>query len=186
MRSQDLRDGAELPTLLEGEILNVDLANLSINESGLISSSLNIHAEKGVIHAIDQVILPAADDATSSATITLNNVGASAYIIASIDGDGATGTLDENNAAIGLQTGLRYTFVNNGGASHPLDFRDADGNILLAEGSENGSFEADATVGFEVDGANISFTLTEELAAVIAGYRCTVHGAMEGSITVMD
>ncbi|MFC5626593.1 fasciclin domain-containing protein [Algoriphagus winogradskyi] len=56
--SQDLRDGASLPTLLEGNNLSVDLAGLSINESGLIPSMLNIHATNGVIHVIDQVIVP--------------------------------------------------------------------------------------------------------------------------------
>ncbi|SDD82862.1 Uncaracterized surface protein containing fasciclin (FAS1) repeats [Algoriphagus faecimaris] len=56
--SQDLRDGASLPTLLEGQELSVDLANLQINESGLIADALNIHATNGVIHAIDQVLLP--------------------------------------------------------------------------------------------------------------------------------
>jgi len=56
--SQDLRQDASLPTLLEGESLTVDLANLQINESDLIPSSLNIHAVNGVIHGIDQVLLP--------------------------------------------------------------------------------------------------------------------------------
>jgi uncharacterized surface protein with fasciclin (FAS1) repeats len=51
-----------LPTLLEGQTLTVDLANLQINESGLIQESLNIHGVNGVIHAIDQVLLPAADE----------------------------------------------------------------------------------------------------------------------------
>jgi uncharacterized surface protein with fasciclin (FAS1) repeats len=56
--SQDLRQDASLPTLLEGENLTVDLANLQINESGLISNSLNIHAVNGVIHTIDRVLIP--------------------------------------------------------------------------------------------------------------------------------
>ncbi|SFT77320.1 Uncaracterized surface protein containing fasciclin (FAS1) repeats [Algoriphagus locisalis] len=56
--SQDLRDGAELPTLLEGQNLTVDLPGLTINESSLVPSMLNIHATNGVIHVIDQVILP--------------------------------------------------------------------------------------------------------------------------------
>lgn len=56
--SQDLRDGASLPTLLEGENLTVDLPGLMINESNLVPSMLNIHATNGVIHVIDQVILP--------------------------------------------------------------------------------------------------------------------------------
>lgn len=94
--------------------------------------------------------------------------------------------MDENNAAIYLQRRQRYTLVHKGGASHPLDFRDADGDILLVEGSEEGSFEDDDAVAFEVDGANISFTLTEDPAAVIVSYRCTVHGAMESSISDTD
>jgi len=56
--SQDLRQDANLPTLLGGQELTVDLANLQINESGLVASALNIHATNGVIHAIDQVLLP--------------------------------------------------------------------------------------------------------------------------------
>jgi len=56
--SQDLRQDASLPTLLESETLTVDLANLQINDSALIPSALNIHAVNGVIHAIDQVLLP--------------------------------------------------------------------------------------------------------------------------------
>lgn len=56
--SQDLRDGASLPTLLTGSNLTVDLSGLNINESGLVPSMLNIHATNGVIHVIDQVLLP--------------------------------------------------------------------------------------------------------------------------------
>jgi len=56
--SQDLRQNASLPTLLTGQNLTVDLANLQINESGLIGAALNIHATNGVIHAIDRVLLP--------------------------------------------------------------------------------------------------------------------------------
>ena len=56
--SQDLREGAELPTLLEGATLSVDLANLQINDSGLVPAALNIHGTNGVIHAIDKVLLP--------------------------------------------------------------------------------------------------------------------------------
>jgi uncharacterized surface protein with fasciclin (FAS1) repeats len=56
--SQDLRNGAALPTLLEGETLTVNLNDLKINESGLVESALNIHAINGVIHAIDTVLLP--------------------------------------------------------------------------------------------------------------------------------
>ncbi|WP_367127331.1 fasciclin domain-containing protein [Mongoliibacter sp.] len=183
--SQDLRQDAELPTLLNGQTLTVDLDNLQINDAGLVGSSLNIHATNGVIHAIDRVILPASGD-ESAATITLDNVGASAYVITSIDGDGASAELDTENTAITLQSGLRYTFVNNGGSAHPLDFRDSDGNILLAQGDQDGSFEDDSNVAFEVDGDNVSFTVTEDFANELAVYRCTAHASMEGEIIITE
>jgi len=56
--SQDLRQDASLPTLLTDSNLTVDLANLQINESGLVADLLNIHATNGVIHVIDRVLLP--------------------------------------------------------------------------------------------------------------------------------
>lgn len=56
--SQDLRQGASLPTLLTGKDLTVDLGNLKINDAGLVPASLNIHATNGVIHVIDRVLLP--------------------------------------------------------------------------------------------------------------------------------
>ncbi|GAB2617962.1 fasciclin domain-containing protein [Belliella aquatica] len=56
--SQDLTEGASLPTLLAGSNLTVDLANLQINESGLVTNLLNVHATNGVIHVIDSVLLP--------------------------------------------------------------------------------------------------------------------------------
>lgn len=183
--SQDLRQGNDLPTLLNGKTLSVDLENLQINDSGLIGSSLNIHATNGVIHAIDRVLLPAMEDEVS-AIITLDNVGASAYVITSIDGEGASGELDVENAAITLQAGLRYTFVNEGGSAHPLDFRDSDGNVLLAQGDQEGSFEGDSGVAFEVDGPNVTFTLTTELADELAVYRCTAHASMKGEIIITD
>lgn len=56
--SQDLREGATLPTLLEGQSLTVNLGDLQINESGLVADMLNIHATNGVIHVIDAVLVP--------------------------------------------------------------------------------------------------------------------------------
>jgi uncharacterized surface protein with fasciclin (FAS1) repeats len=56
--SQDLRQGASLPTLLSGKNLTVNLSNLKINDSGLVTAALNIHATNGVIHVIDKVLLP--------------------------------------------------------------------------------------------------------------------------------
>ena len=56
--SQDLRQGASLPTLLTGKNLTVNLSDLKINDAGLVAAALNIHATNGVIHVIDKVMLP--------------------------------------------------------------------------------------------------------------------------------
>lgn len=56
--SQDLREGAELPTLLEGKKLKVNLGDLKINDAGLVANMLNIHGTNGVIHVINKVMLP--------------------------------------------------------------------------------------------------------------------------------
>jgi uncharacterized surface protein with fasciclin (FAS1) repeats len=56
--SQDLRDGAELPTLLTNETLTVNLVDLQIEDANLNTDLLNIHATNGVIHVIDKVMLP--------------------------------------------------------------------------------------------------------------------------------
>lgn len=56
--SQDLRDGASLPTLNDGVMLSVDLGALTVGGASLNAALLNIHASNGVIHVIDNVILP--------------------------------------------------------------------------------------------------------------------------------
>ncbi|UCS93647.1 fasciclin domain-containing protein [Echinicola marina] len=56
--SQDLRDGASLTTLNEAAMLSVDLGELTVGGASLNTSLLNIHATNGVIHVINNVILP--------------------------------------------------------------------------------------------------------------------------------
>ena len=56
--SQDLREGALLPTLISGQTLTVNLAQLQVNESSLISDFLNIHGQNGVLHGINKVLIP--------------------------------------------------------------------------------------------------------------------------------
>lgn len=59
--SQDLRDQAELPTLSGDNKLTVNLGDLEINSSGLVPELLNVHATNGIIHVIDEVLLPPMD-----------------------------------------------------------------------------------------------------------------------------
>ena len=115
-------------------------------------------------------------------TITINNVGSSAWVFTSIEGDGASATLNEENTTLTIAPGARLEFVNNGGTMHPLDFRDANDNILLAQGSLNGSFETDADVNYEEDGNIVRFTVSDALGQLIASYFCTAHYPMNGTI----
>ena len=130
--------------------------------------------------------VPMPDPNNIAATITLTNVGANAYVVASISGDGATAVTGEQNVAIGLRTGMRYRFVNNGGAGHPLEFLSASNAVLLAQNNQTGSFESNAAVNFIVDGNSITFTLTSTLAAEMAKYRCSFHPGMLGAITISN
>lgn len=119
-------------------------------------------------------------------TIGLDNVGASAWVITGVEGAEDVAETGVNNATITLTPGVRYSFdvteVNS--SVHPLDFRDADGNFLLAQGSAEGSFEADEAVAFEASEDAVSFTFTEELADAVATYHCTVHRSMVGDVAV--
>lgn len=125
---------------------------------------------------------PVVDPNEIAATISLNNVGASAYIIESVDGEGASATTGAENVSIELQTGRRYRFVNNAGTGHPIEFLSSSNDLLLAQNNQTGSFESDGAVNFMVEGDKVTFTLTSELAAEIAKYRCSFHPGMMGPI----
>ncbi len=127
-----------------------------------------------------------AQDSEDVVTVAIDNVGASAWVVTSVDGAEGVAELDVNNATITLTPGTRYAFdvseVNS--SVHPLDFRDAEGNFLLAQGSQEGSFEGDEAVAFEATEDTVTFTLTEALASEVATYHCTVHRGMVGDVAV--
>ena len=56
--SQDLRQDMTLNTLNSGATLNVDLAGLTVGGAALNADLLNIHATNGVIHVLNEVIVP--------------------------------------------------------------------------------------------------------------------------------
>lgn len=117
-------------------------------------------------------------------TVAIDNVGASAWSINSVDGMGlTTDTNSENPDLTFTETGHRYRFENGGYPSHPLAFRDDEGVALLSQ-STTGSFETDSDVNWVDDGDAVVFTLTDDLASEMADYRCTVHSAMVGTATV--
>jgi plastocyanin len=114
--------------------------------------------------------------------ITLSNVGNASWIVTNVTGAIGIVEINTNNASITLEANKRYRFVNNGGASHPLDFRNTTGAVLLAQGNTTGSFETVAGVDFKSDSQGITFTLTEALFNELVSYHCSIHGTMRGAI----
>ncbi|MDR9419216.1 fasciclin domain-containing protein [Gracilimonas sp.] len=184
--SGDLQDGMTVSTV-QGEDITVNIdgdGNVTLNESVNITT-VDLQGTNGVVHIIDGVLLPPSYTSSSSNNqITLNNVGASAWEVTDIQGDGADAPLDTENTEISLTVGQEYTFVNNGGSSHPLEFRNSNGDVLLSEGGSDGTFESDSEINFQVNGNEVSFTLTESLANELASYFCGNHSSMNGSISI--
>jgi hypothetical protein len=126
-------------------------------------------------------------DVITEATITLNNSGASAYVAVSVEGSGATATINAENPEITLTTGGRYTIINNAGASsHPLDFRDANGNKLFGQSRDEGSLVNNTDINVVKNNNTISFTLTDELAERLSEYICFFHPGMNGTFRIVE
>ncbi len=120
------------------------------------------------------------------AVVTLQNRGAQAYIISSINGDGVEAEIGANNPDMIMEIGRRYTFQNEAGASsHPLEFRNADREILFGQRG-TGLFGDNPDVDVVRSGDAVTFTLTPELAAVLADYVCSFHPGMNGGITTVE
>ena len=135
--------------------------------------------------------LVASSDATASedgaTTISIDNVGASAWEVTSIDGDAAEAPLGEENPSITLDIGSRYGVENGGWSAHPLEIRDeADEPLLSQDADVDGRFEADVAVEWVDNDDEVALTLTEELAAACDSYICTVHGSMRGQLVATD
>jgi predicted P-loop ATPase/GTPase len=117
-------------------------------------------------------------------TITLNNVGSSAWEATSVNGTNISADTTVENPVINLSNiGTRYIFYNDGYSAHPLEFLDSNGDILLSQ-SGTGTFESDGSVNWVDNDTSVEFTLTTELSDQITQYRCTIHtAAMAGSIS---
>ena len=117
-------------------------------------------------------------------TVTLTNIESVAWEVTGVEGAEGVAELNTRNPALSLTVGTRYRFDNNGGAAHPLDFRNERSRFLLAQGGPEGSFEGDPEVDFIDDEEGVTFTLTQALADEIAIYYCTVHPDMVGDVEV--
>ncbi|MFP4506166.1 MAG: fasciclin domain-containing protein [Cyclobacteriaceae bacterium] len=180
--SGNISDGLTAETV-NGQSLSFSLDGgaVVINGNAQVIQA-DVAASNGIVHVIDAVLVPAPEP---DATITISNVGASAWVFTGIDGQGATASLNAENATLTLTIGNRYRFINEGGGAHPLAFLDSSDASLLAEDG-GGSFANDENVNFSINSDGVSFTLTSALAAEISSYICTFHGSMKGSISTQE
>jgi uncharacterized surface protein with fasciclin (FAS1) repeats len=190
----DLDASQTVATLNNGEEILIEASGGTVTINGEVTVTVaDVVGTNGVIHIVDTVLIPEAlgggipADETNQvdATITINNVQASAWVIEDIEGEGASGDLNTENTPLTLEEDRRYTIVNLGAGGHPFQLRDASGNILIAA-QGNGSLQdygpADVVVNDEE--GSITFTLTGDLANAVATYNCAPHAAMEGDVIV--
>lgn len=114
-------------------------------------------------------------------TVTVDNVGTSAWEVTSVDGSSDVAQTGTENPALTLTVGTRYRFENNGGGAHPLGFQNSSSTYLLNQDG-SGDFEGDSDVDYREDENGVTFTYTQSLADAVASYRCTVHSQMQGTV----
>jgi len=110
--------------------------------------------------------------------LVIESEGFSAWVVAE-DESGEVAPTDESNPTMTFGVGTRYAVENNGWDTHPFALRAADDSPLLSQ-SADGSYEDDDAVDWVDDGGTFAFTMTDDLAADLNYYTCTVHSSMRG------
>ena len=110
--------------------------------------------------------------------LVIESEGFSAWVVAE-DESGEVAPTDESNPTMTFGVGTRYAVENNGWDTHPFALRAADDSPLLSQ-SADGSYEDDDAVDWADDGGTFAFTMTDDLAADLNYYTCTVHSSMRG------
>jgi plastocyanin len=120
------------------------------------------------------------ESSTSGATLAIDNVGTHAWEVVE-DETGSVAPTGEENPTMTFEVGQRYTVENRGWSTHPFALRAADDTPLLSQ-SADGEFEGDADVDWVDNEETLSFTVTEDLAANLNYYTCTIHSSMRGDV----
>ncbi len=116
-------------------------------------------------------------------TVTINNVGTSAWEVTSVSGASGVAQIGTENPTLTLTVDTRYRIVNNGGSTHPFGTRNASDEYLLRqESNQTGSLEDDMGINYQEDDEGVTFTYTQSLADAVATYQCTAHSSMNGTV----
>lgn len=126
---------------------------------------------------------PQAPDGDRTVTITMRNLGTSAWVVSDIEPDTDATTTGVENPAFVLTEGERYRINNEGGSAHPLAIRSENGDNLLRQDTAGGSLADQRDIDFVADDTGITFTFTRSLAQEVDSYHCTNHADMTGSVT---
>ena len=118
------------------------------------------------------------ESSLSGATLVIDNVGTQAWEVVE-DETGSVAPTGEENPTMTFEVGQRYAVENRGWSTHPFALRASDDTPLLSQ-SADGEFEGNADVDWVDNEETLSFTVTEDLAAELDYYICTVHASMEG------
>jgi plastocyanin len=120
------------------------------------------------------------ESSLSGATLVIDNVGTQAWEVVE-DETGSVAPTGEENPTMTFEVGQRYAVENRGWSTHPFALRASDDTPLLSQ-SADGEFEGDADVDWVDNEETLSFTVTEDLAANLNYYVCTIHSSMEGDV----
>jgi len=116
-------------------------------------------------------------------TVSLKSVRTTAWELTDVEGPEEVAPTGEQNPALTLRVGTRYTFENPDVNFHPLAFRDENDNQLLSQRGR-GRFEDDADVNWIDEDETLVFTLTEDLAEQLDDYVCVLHPRMNGLVEI--
>lgn len=122
------------------------------------------------------------EEDVDTVTVSLDADGNSSWILDSTEED-SVGEVDGENVDLTLEEGVRYEFENPVHTSHPLAFRNDEGEALLSQSGE-GTFEDDEDVNWVDNDDSVVFSVTSDLADELDEYYCTVHAPMVGGVNV--
>jgi hypothetical protein len=125
--------------------------------------------------------------------LTLTEQGEKDYLVTKVVPESFASTIvggTKQNPTLMFKSGWRYEVDNVAPAVHPFQLiengRNGSGDVVLLSEAGMGTLQSDPTVNWFNQSGEVRFTVSDDLAKVLSGYRCGYHtDAMRGPIMVM-